>query len=66
MKITVNGDEYVLPDNALLPDAIKAAGMALNTVAVRINGRQPMYAEYESLPLSEGDCIKLYYMCIGG
>lgn len=66
MTVTINGDKVTLPEGALLADAVKAAGMELNTVAVRVNDRQPMYAEYTTLPLNDGDKIKLYYMCIGG
>lgn len=66
MIVTVNGKACELPDGAMLNDLLELRNMSINSVAVWHNGRQPMYAEYPSLQLQDGDELKLYYMCIGG
>lgn len=66
MIVKVNGIEYELPEGALLNDLLALRNMSINSVAVWINGRQPMYSEYSALQLHDGDELKLYYMCIGG
>ena len=66
MTVTANGKQYQLPEGAKLPELLELRNMSINSVAVWLNGRQPMYAEYEDLVLHEGDELKLYYMCIGG
>ena len=57
---------YELPEGAKLVDLLEVRNMSINSVAVWLNGRQPMYSEYADLQLHDGDELKLYYMCIGG
>lgn len=66
MIVKANGKEYELPEGALLNDLLEMRNMSINSVAVWINGRQPMYSEYADMQLHDGDELKLYYMCIGG
>ena len=66
MTVTANGKSYELPDEAKLVDLLEVRNMSINSVAVWLNGRQPMYSEYADLQLHDGDELKLYYMCIGG
>ena len=66
MIVTANGKAYELPEGAKLNDLLVLRNMSINSVAVWLNGRQPMYSEYECMQLHDGDELKLYYMCIGG
>lgn len=66
MTVKANGKEYELPEGALLCDLLTLRNMSINSTAVWINGRQPMYSEYATLQLHDGDELKLYHMCIGG
>lgn len=66
MKVTANGTEYVLREGALLPELLDACGMAANTSAVWINDVQPLFAQYETTELHDGDEVRIYFMCIGG
>ena len=66
MTVMANGKSYELPEGAKLDDLLQLRNMSINSVAVWLNGRQPMYSEYADLQLHDGDELKLYYMCIGG
>lgn len=66
MKVKANGKEYEVPEGMMLNEFLELRNMSINSVAVWINGRQPLYAEYAGLQLHDGDELKLYYMCIGG
>ena len=66
MTVKANGKEYELPEGAMLSELLELRNMSINSTAVWINGRQPMYSEYSALQLHDGDELKLYHMCIGG
>lgn len=66
MRVKANGKEYELPEGAKLEALLELRNMSINSTAVWINGRQPMYSEYAGLTLHDGDELKLLHMCIGG
>jgi thiazole synthase len=68
MRIELNGEPYDLPSTAMLADAVRASGAAVDArgVAVALDGEVVPRAEWDSTPLDEGHCVEVLAAIQGG
>ena len=66
MKIILNGKETDVAEGTVTMDMIDSLGYPDNATAVWLNGRQLLAAEYNALPLGEGDELKIVRLIGGG
>ncbi|MGI6733444.1 MAG: sulfur carrier protein ThiS [Anaerovoracaceae bacterium] len=65
IRITLNNKDMVVPSGTTVNGLLEMAGYS-SRVAVWINGRQLLSAEYPSRVIEEGDAVKILRLAAGG
>ena len=66
MMVRLNGTPQELDSGATLQSLIQSSDFSRFDLAIWINERQLMYAEYANTPLHDGDEVKIIRLMGGG
>jgi sulfur carrier protein len=66
MRLTVNGEERVVPDGLPLPQLLEDLGLRVGSVVVERNGTALLRSEVVATVLADGDVLELVKAVAGG